>query len=152
MTLMWKLSCGGLLLLSTVTVLFAKGQITEDAAVSFVKHATASQIDRDLPQRAFGAWITDTFRDWSVRWGMSDCGEVEPSTKSEKKPDAPECVQVDIMQPPQEAGGKSTRGFHVLLQVGTEKKGLLAVPKFRAASRQEDNDIVALSSLSEVEP
>jgi len=139
-------------LLGTAWPASHRGQFSEDAAISLVKRTTASQLDKDLPQRSFGGWLSDTFKDWAFNWEMNDCGEQTGDPKTDAKRDLPSCVQVDIMQPPQDAGGKATRGFHVIFQVGTEKKGLLAVPKFRSATHQEDNDVETLTSLSEVEP
>ena len=141
-----------LLLLGTAWPKAHRGAVSEEEAIDLVKRTTASRLDENLPQRSFGGWLSDTFKDWAFNWEMNDCGEQTGDPKTDSKRDLPSCVQVDIMQPPQQAGGKATRGFHVLFQVGTEKKGLLTVPKFRSASRQEDNDVETLNGLSEVEP
>ena len=141
-----------ILLLGSVSFAGERGPLTEDAAIAIVKRTTASQLDIDLPQRAFGAWIGDTFKDWSVRWESVSCGEAAKTaaheSKSEKKRGPASCVQVDIMQPPQQAGGRASRGYHVLFQVSDDK----SIPRFRSAIRQEDDQEENVDRLSEVEP
>ncbi len=109
-------------------------------------------MDASLPKRAFNAWVTEKFQGWAILWQMKDCGPSLSEGKKEKDDDEPTCVQVDIMQPAQDANGVSSRGFHVLFLVGTQKKGLLPTPRFHSATEQDDNTSSPIRSLGEVEP
>ena len=131
--------------------IFAKVPVTEDSAIDLVKRTTASAIDSALPKRAFNAWVTEKFQGWAILWQMKDCGQAPPDSKKDKGDDELTCVQVDIMQPAQDANGVSSRGFHVLFLVGTQKKGLLPVPRFHSATEQDDNTSSPVR-LGEVEP
>jgi hypothetical protein len=130
---------------------YAREPINEAAGIALIKRTTASTLDPDLPNRPFAAWITEKFPDWDVHWTFNDCGEAAGDPKVDAARDMPACVQVDIMQPAQVEHGHASRGFHITFQVGTQKKGL-APPRFRFATRQEDDESEYLKHLSEVEP
>jgi hypothetical protein len=148
----WKaLVCGTVLFAATLPG-SAKVPVTEDSAIDLVKRTSAAQMDSALPKRAFNAWVTEKFQGWAILWQMKDCGEAPPEGKNDKGGDELTCVQVDIMQPAQDANGVSSRGFHVLFLVGTQKKGLLPIPRFHSATEQDDNTSSPLRSLGEVEP
>ncbi len=137
---------------ATHRISWAKGPVSEEAAIALLKRTTASEMDAALPRRPFAAWIAEKFSDWKVRWEASDCGTPSSEAKSDAAREASDCVQVDIMQPAQKEHGTASRGYHLVFQVATTKKGLMAVPKLRSATRQEDDDSEDLKDLSEVEP
>jgi hypothetical protein len=148
----WKiLACCTVLVVVTKAVP-AKVPVTEDSAIDLVKRTTASKMDASLPKRAFNAWVSEKFQGWAILWQMKDCGQAPPDGKNDRGGDELTCVQVDIMQPAQDANGVSSRGFHVLFLVGTQKKGLLLTPRFHSATEQDDNSSSPVSSLGEVEP
>jgi hypothetical protein len=130
----------------------AANKISEEAAVAQLKKATASQLDPALPTRSFGAWVSEKFGGWDVQWEMHDCGSnATIAAIPDSAKDVPVCVQVNIMQPSQDIHGDASNGFHVLFQVGTQKKGLMA-PKLRAAVRKDGDEVEHLANLAEVEP
>jgi hypothetical protein len=148
----WKaLLCCGVLLAATLPT-SAKVPLTEDSAIDLVKRTTASKMDASLPKRAFSAWVSEKFQGWAILWQMKDCGQAPSEGKKEKEDDELSCVQVDIMQPAQDANGVSSRGFHVLILVGSQKRGLLPIPRFHSATEQDDNTSAPVRSLGEVEP
>jgi hypothetical protein len=139
----------GAMLFASATFSFARTQISEASAIAFLKHATASRLDASLPSRSFENWVNEKFPGWAIRWEMKDCNA--PS-KAEEKDDEPACVQLDIMQPAQLANGVASRGFHLVFLVGSQKKGLLPLPRFRSGTEQQEESSGTLNSLSEVEP
>lgn len=147
----WKVFWYCVILFAATLPSSAKGPLTEDSAINLVKRTTASQMDASLPKRAFNAWVTEKFQGWAILWQMKDCGSA-PAAKKDKGDDELACVQVDIMQPAQDANGVSSRGFHVLFLVGTQKKGLLPIPRFHSATEQDDNSSSPVGSLGQVEP
>lgn len=142
------------ILLVCSAISYAGEKVSEETAVDQVKKATASQIDPALPSRPFGAWVAEKFEGWDVQWEMHDCGPggYVFTGKKEAANDAPVCVQVNIMQPAQRVHGDSSDGYHVLFQVGTERKGFLPTPRMRTVSRREGEEVEKLKGLSEVEP
>jgi hypothetical protein len=140
------------LLLAIVATSFASDRISEQSAVAQLKKTPAYELDGSLPNRSFGSWVTDKFRNWDIQWEMHDCGEiVTRNSKGEVVQEGPVCVQVNIMQPGQKIHGEASDGFHLLFLVGTEKRGLVQ-PKLRAASRTDGDEVMKLQNLSEVEP
>lgn len=140
-----------ILALCTGVNLFAATRVSEEDAIAQLKRTTASQLDPALPRRAFGAWISEKFRDWDIQWKLGACDPIKREGKSDPEREGPICVQVNVMQPGQEAHGDSAAGFHLLFFVGTEKKGWV-LPRLQNATRKEGDEIEQISSLREVEP
>lgn len=130
----------------------ASDRISEQAAVAQLKKTPAYELDGALPNRTFGSWVTDKFRDWDIQWTMHECGEIKLKTnKGDVSQEGPVCVQVNIMQPGQKIHGDASDGYHVLFLVGTEKHGLMT-PRLFNATRRNGDEINRIESLGEVEP
>ena len=131
---------------------FASERISEESAVAQLKKTPAYELDGALPNRSFGSWVTDKFRNWDIQWQVHDCGDtVTKNSKGEVVHESPVCVQVNIMQPGQKIHGEASDGFHLLFLVGTEKRGLV-LPRLRGANRTDGTEVTKLQNLSEVEP
>lgn len=131
---------------------FASDRISEQSAVAQLKKAPAYELDGSLPNRSFGSWVMDKFRNWDIQWEMHECGDtITKNSKGEVVQEGPVCVQVNIMLPGQKIHGEASDGFHLLFLVGTEKRGL-SQPKLRSASRTDGDAVVKLQGLAEVEP
>jgi hypothetical protein len=130
----------------------ASERISEQTAVAQLKKTPAYELDGALPNRTFGSWVTDKFRDWDIQWTMHECGDIKLKTnKGDFKEEGPVCVQVNIMQPGQKIHGDASDGYHVLFLVGTEKHGLIT-PRLFNATRRNGDEIENVVSLGEVEP
>lgn len=141
-----------LLLVLLAGVATASDRISEQAAVAQLKKTPAYELDGALPNRTFGSWVTDKFRDWDIQWTMHECGEIKLKTnKGDVAQEGPVCVQVNIMQPGQKIHGDGSDGYHVLFLVGTEKHGLMT-PRLFNATRRNGDEIDRVESLGEVEP
>lgn len=141
-----------LLLLLLAAVSSASERISEQAAVTQLKKTPAYELDGSLPNRTFGSWVTDKFRDWDIQWTMHDCGDIKfKSNKGDISQEGPVCVQVNIMQPGQKIHGEGSDGYHVLFLVGTEKHGLMT-PKICNATRRNGDEVDRVNSLGDVEP
>ncbi len=127
----------------------ASGRISEEAAVAQLKKTPAYELDGSLPNRTFGSWVNDKFRDWDIQWTLHSCGDIK--VKVGKNEEDPVCVQVNIMQPGQKVHGDTSDGFHVLFLVGTEKRGLIT-PRLYTAIRKSGDDLETVPGLNEVEP
>jgi hypothetical protein len=132
----------------------AADRISEEDAVSRLQKTTASLIDPALPRRSFAGWLNEKFRNWDIQWKLSDClgSESANAQKDEALHEIPVCVQVNIMQPGQEVHGDTSDGFHMLFLIGSQKKGFITTPRLRAATRQDGEEVVPLTSLRDVEP
>ena len=131
----------------------ASDRISEESAVAQLKKTPAYQLDGSLPNRPFGSWVTDKFRNWDIQWGLHRCGEVaEKTAKHDLGQEGPICVQVNIMQPGQKIHGDESDGFQLLFLVGTEKRGLMPAPRLCAATRTDGEQVQKLQDLREVEP
>ncbi len=141
-----------LLLVLLAAAAAASDRISEQAAVAQLKKTPAYELDGSLPNRTFGSWVTDKFRDWDIQWTMHDCGEISfKSNKGDIGQEGPVCVQVNIMQPGQKIHGEGSDGYHVLFLVGTEKHGLIT-PKICNATRRNGDEVDRVNSLGDVEP
>lgn len=148
--------CGVLFILSLVCIHGARAadRISEEDAVSRLQKTTASLIDPALPRRSFAGWLNEKFRAWDIQWKLGDClaSKSANGEKDEALHEVPVCVQVNIMQPGQEIHGDSSDGYHMLFLIGSQKKGFITTPRLRAATRQDGDEVVPLSSLRDVEP
>jgi hypothetical protein len=130
----------------------ASDRISEESAVSQLKRTPAYQLDGSLPNRPFGSWVNDKFRNWDVQWELHACGEVtDKIAKRELGQEGPVCVQVNIMQPGQKVHSEASDGFQLLFLVGTEKKGFMT-PRLRLVTHTDGKEVEKLQDLSEVEP
>lgn len=131
---------------------FASDRISEESAVTHLKKTPAYELDGSLPNRTFGSWVTDKFRDWDIQWEVHDCGDAKIKTaKGDAGKENPICVAVNIMQPGQKVHGDASDGFHLLFVVGSERR-LMPTPLLRSASRTDGDEVSKLKGLSEVEP
>lgn len=141
-----------LLLLLLTTASWTSERISEEAAVSQLKKTPAYELDGSLPNRTFGSWVSDKFRDWDIQWMMHDCGDIKlKAGKNNVTQEAPVCVQVNIMQPGQKIHGEASDGYHMLFVVGTDKRGLIT-PRLYAATRKTGEEVEQVQNLGEVEP
>jgi hypothetical protein len=139
------------LLLALSSSSSAATRVTEEDAVAQLKKTSASQFDPTLPRRAFGAWISEKFRDWNIQWKLGSCAEIKAEGKHDPEKEGPICVRVNVMQPGEEVHGDTSTGYHLLFFVGTEKKGLV-LPRLQTITHKDGDEIEQLTSLHEVEP
>ena len=120
----------------------------ETRATSLVKRLDVSALDPDIPSQHFAEWFQQTMgAEQSISWELNDCGEARGNPELDKQRDMPLCVEARAQSAPQLETETS-----VILQVGTERKGLFAKPVLRAIVQQEGDEFVDIKNLHDLAP
>jgi hypothetical protein len=97
----------------------ASPALADDDYVSYAKSLPAKQFDNSLPSIPTEQWLASSLPSGIVAvWenNVTDCGEQAGDPEIDKKRDMPLCAEIELKKKDKSVG-------HLLLLVGTEKKG-----------------------------
>ena len=114
--------------------------------MAMVKRADVATLDPALPSQRFEEWFRQTMGpEDSYTWELNDCGEATGNPATDRQRDMPLCVEVRAHGPQEREMDTS-----VMLQVGTERKGLFAKPVLRGIVQQEGEEFIDIKHLHDL--
>lgn len=137
-TIVWAL--GAILLLITEPL---SAQSLEARAIARVKQTPASRLEAGLPGERFADWFRKVVGPPAkISWELDDCGE-QTGTPADAGRDFPACVAVA-------AALSDGRTVHVLISVGTVKKGLVSAPALRLITMERRGQFTDVRRLGDL--
>jgi TonB family protein len=113
----------------------------EKHAISTAQKIPASSLDDKLPNRPFGAWLSDLVgHEAGVVWQLAECGAGFNNGASQ---DVPACAEATMLLP---NGNKVIVG----ISVGTFKKGMIGEPAFMGAVIDSGERLYKVRRLSDL--
>jgi TonB family protein len=111
----------------------------EKRAISVAQRIPASNLDEKLPNRSFGAWLSELVgQEAGVVWQLAECGSTDGTSQ-----DVSACAEATVLLP---GGDKVIVG----ISVGTFKKGLIGDPTFRGAVVDSGERLYQVRRLSDL--
>lgn len=118
-----------------------QSDLFEKQAISAAQRIPASSLDEKLPNRYFGAWLSDLVgQDAGVIWQLAECGAGSHNGNGQ---DVPACAEATVLLP---NGDKLIVG----ISVGTFKKGLVGDPAFMGAVIDSGDRLIKIRRLSDL--
>lgn len=123
----------------------------ESRATALVKKMDVAELDPQLQSQRFEEWFRNTMGGSdSYTYELNDCGESSGDPDTDTQRDLPLCVEARAQSEPELELETS-----VILQVGTQRRGLFPQPVLRAIVQQEGEefiDVKKLHDLAEAHP
>ena len=105
-----------------------------------------AELDPQIPPQRFEDWFCGTMGpEESYFWELNDCGEASGDPATDQKRDLPLCVEARAQSPP-----NVETDTRVIVQVGTQRKGLFAKPVLRAIMQQEGEELIDIKRLHDL--
>jgi TonB family protein len=115
---------------------------SENQAISRVRQLNVTQLDSDLRERSFAAWVRQLVGPRAgITWQLTECGEQAAPRGSRE--DILACVEMSAILPDE-------RKVVVLTRVGSFKRGLNGEPKFQFAMVESNGDIFEVTRLRDL--
>ena len=105
-----------------------------------------AELDPQIPSQRFEDWFRGTMGpEVSYFWELNDCGEATGDPHTDQQRDLPLCVEARAQSPPNVEIDTS-----VVVQVGTQRKGLFGKPVLRAIMQQEGEELIDIKNLHDL--
>jgi TonB family protein len=118
----------------------------ENRAISRVRQLNVTELDSDLRERSFAAWVRQLVGPRAgITWQLTECGEptATPGSRGDIQSDIWACVEMSAILPDE-------RKVVVLTRVGSFKRGLNGEPKFQFAMVESNGDIFEVMRLRDL--
>jgi hypothetical protein len=124
----------------------AKVSDLEVRATALAKKVDVVALDPQLHSQKFEDWFRQAMGpEESYTWEMNDCGEATGDPDTDRQRDMPICIEARAQSP-----AEMEMETSVILQVGTEQKGLFDKPVLRAIVQQEGEEYIDIKHLHDL--